>query len=319
MCCPVRHCAKRAGPGGHSSNRRAKLGGTAPEPSPPQAAEVAEDGEGGGRGPRGPRSPGGAAAPQGAPTPPRRLRSCAAAPGGERDLPRNRRGRSRRKAPPPRTRRGHQRRSAPPPTQTHQRARAEGLDFSRARNERKQAEQSAGRGGKRAAEGEARSAPQRASPRRARRRPATRNPDGSRRWLVGWLDGCRRAAARLTPANQRAAARNPREGNSDTRAGANKRNWPRAQRRKCAVRPQGGCRWEPPFPPLNVPLGAERQRGRGGEGGREAQAGGEGAGARKRRQQGGTNRKTRTLSRRSRQQPRFFLLDFPRFSLLTAL
>lgn len=314
---PVRHRAKRAGPGGHSSNRRAKLGGTAPEPSPPQAAEVAEDGEGGGRGPRGPVAPAEPAALQSAATPPRRLRSCAAAPGGERDLPRNRRGRSRRKAPPPRTRRGHQRRTAPPPAQKDTNARAQRGWISRARgtnaNRRSRAQGAEGSGRQRAKPEARRSAQARAAPADGPQ-PGTPMVRGD-----GWLDGCRRAAARLTPANQRAAARNPREGNSDTRAGANKRNWPRAQRRKCAVRPQGGCRWEPPFPPLNVPLGAERQRGRGGEGGREAQAGGEGAGARKRRQQGGTNRKTRTLSRRSRQQPRFFLLDFPRFSLLTAL
>ena len=318
MRCPVRHRAKRAGPGGHSSNRRAKLGGTAPEPSPPQAAEVAEDGEGGGRGPRGPRSPGGARSAPG--------RSNAASA-----LAQLRRGTRRRKRSPEEPQRTQPPQSAPaanaarapeakrptanPNTPTRARrgagflARAERTQTGGA--ERRARREAGGRGG--AAAEARRSAQARAAPADGPQ-PGTPMVRGD-----GWLDGCRRAAARLTPANQRAAARNPREGNSDTRAGANKRNWPRAQRRKCAVRPQGGCRWEPPFPPLNVPLGAERQRGRGGEGGREAQAGGEGAGARKRRQQGGTNRKTRTLSRRSRQQPRFFLLDFPRFSLLTAL
>lgn len=121
-------------------------------------------------------TPAESAAPQGAPTPPRRLRSCAAAPGGERDLPRSRRGRSHRKAPPPRTRRGHQRRSAPPPTQTHQRARGRaGVLTPRARNGRKQAAQDAGRGGERAAE--AAQPPKRAAASKPAPRPPTaRNP-----------------------------------------------------------------------------------------------------------------------------------------------
>lgn len=225
---------------------------------------MAEDGEGGGRGPRGPVAQAEPAALQGAPTPPRRLRSCAAAPGGERDLPRNRRGRSRRKAPPPRTRRGHQRRSAPPPTQTHQRARAEGLGFSRARNERKQAEQSAGRGGKRAAEGEARSAPQRASPRRARRRPAARNPDGSRRWMVGWLPARRSAPDPGQPA--RRSAQPPR---------GEQRHPGRGEQTKLAARAEAQMRRPPagrlpmgaPFPPAQCTARGrtpERPRGRGG-------------------------------------------------------
>ena len=124
------------------------------------------------------------AAPQGAPTPPRRLRSCAAAPGGERTAPRDCRGPTYSKAPPPRTRRGHGRRTAPPPTQTHQRARGRaGVLTPRARNganrrRRTQGAEASGRQRRRSR----RSEPQRASPRRARRRPATRRPRWP--WLV---------------------------------------------------------------------------------------------------------------------------------------
>lgn len=267
---------------------------------------MAEDGEGGGRGPRGPRSPRGArslprrtnAAP--APAQLRRGDRRGADPSGSSCSP------NQNQAPPPRTRRGHQRRTAPPPAQKHTNARAQRGWISRARgtnaNRRSRAQGAEISGRQRAKPEARRSAQARAAPADGPQ-PGTPMVRGD-----GWLDGCRRAAARLTPANQRAAARNPREGNSDTRAGANKRNWPRAQRRKCAVRPQGGCRREPPFPPLNLPLGAERQRGRGGEGGREAQAGGEGAGARKRRQQGGTYQNCgRFITDRS--EPPIFFVD----------
>ena len=197
------------------------------------------------------------AAPQSAPTPPRRLRSCAAAPGGERDLPRNRRGRSHRKAPPPRTRRGHQRRSAPPPTQTHQRARGRaGVLTPRARNGRKQAAQDAGRGGERAAE--AAQPPKRAAASKPAPRPPTaRNPTAPMAMVGygyghGWLHGCslpgapqralppRPRRARGGPAN---AARRPQATPGGTRA--------RARRGAGAARAAGR-----PRPPTDAAKGS---------------------------------------------------------------